>query len=206
MHQTRAEVTRKLPIERKGTKYVARARIDVKNSVPVVVAVRDMLKLARTAKEVNEMRKEKLLKINGKEVKDLRDSIRLFNIFEADKHYVLALTKNGKFVFEETKEKSRLCKVINKKILKGGKVQINLNDGSNILSKEKINIDDSAYLDFEGKIKNHVKFDKGKECVVISGKYVGLKGRVESVEGKKAKIRLGHNKIAELEKGSVIVI
>ncbi|MFH1290139.1 MAG: KOW motif-containing protein [Nanoarchaeota archaeon] len=209
MHQTRAKVTKKMPIPRKGTKYVARSLIDLENSVPVVVAVRDMLKFARTVKEVREMIKNKQLKINGKEVKDYRDSIRLFNLFEADKSYLLTLTPTGKFSLEETKSKERPCKVINKKVLKGRKVQLNLHDGSNILvpEKEKINTQDTVYLDLEGKLKKHLSFEKGKECLVIAGKFLGQTGKVESIENSKAKIRLKEKELeTTLKKKGVIVL
>ena len=65
MYQTRSEAIKRLPIPRKGTKYVARALMHKKNSVPVVIAVRDMLKLAKTAKEVKKTIREKMIKINN---------------------------------------------------------------------------------------------------------------------------------------------
>ena len=112
MHQTRAQVDKKIPIRRKGTKYVARARSHERSSVPVVIAIRDILGLAHTTREVKKMINQKLIKINGKAVKDPRESIKLFNILEADKAYRLSISPKGKFYFEEAKEKTRLCKVI----------------------------------------------------------------------------------------------
>ena len=106
MHLKRQKAAIKLPIPRKGTKYIARALSNLNNSVTVVIAVRDMLKLARTAAEVKKMIHRKLLKINGKNVKDYRESIRLFNLFEADKPYILTLLPTGKFTLEESKEKN----------------------------------------------------------------------------------------------------
>ncbi|MBU0467264.1 MAG: hypothetical protein KKF39_06400 [Nanoarchaeota archaeon] len=208
MHQTRSQVNKKIPIPRKGTKYVARSLSHLKNSVPVVIAVRYMLNLANTTHEVKEMIKQKLLKINGREVKDHRDSIKLFNLFDADNQYLLTLTTNGKFVFKETKNKERSCKVINKKVLKGKKIQLNLHEGSNILSSDKkINTQDTIYLDHEGKITKHIPFEKGKECIVIKGKFLGQKGKVEFIEDNKAKIKLKEKDIeTELDKNGVIVL
>lgn len=204
MYQTRAKVTKKIPIVRKGTRYVARSRVDLQNSVPVVLAIRDMLHLARTSKEVKKMINQKLLKINGKEVKDYRDSIRLFNILEADKTYLLTFLPTGRFVLEPTKEKERPCKVLDKKILKGKKVQLNLHDGTNVLSSEKISTNDTIYLDFSGKIKKHVSFEKGKECFIVSGKYIGNKGKIQSVK-EKVKVKL-KDKEVELHKRSVMAL
>lgn len=204
MHQSRQEVTRKIPITRKGTKYIARASSDLENSIPVVVAVRDLLKIAKTAKEVKAMIHNKLLKLNGRHVKDTNESIRLFSILEADKKYVLTMLETGRFAFEETKNSERLCKVVSRKLVSKKKIQLNLNDGSNVIGGKDIAVNDSLYLDFHGKIKSHVKFEKGKSCIVIAGKYVGAKGKISSVDNKKCSVKM-KDKEAELEDSSVIV-
>lgn len=205
MHQVRTQVSKKIPIPRKGTKYVARASSNLQDSVPVVVAIRDMIQLARTAKEVKEMIKNKSLKINGKEVKDLRESIRLFNHLEAGKTYSLSLKPTGKFDFVETKSKERACKVIDKKMLKGKKVQLNLHDGSNILSTDKISVNDTIYLDEKGKITKHVKFEKGKNCFIISGKYIGNEGKIQEEKNSAITVSID-NQQHILEKGKVVVL
>ena len=206
MHQTRSEVNKKIPIKRKGTKYVAMSKMDKINSIPVVIAVRDILKLARNLKEVEKMIHQKLLKINGRLVKDHKSSIRLFNILEADKSYRLVLNNLGKFAFEEDDSKERLCKVINKTMYKKNQIQINLHEGTNVLTKDKINIDDSVYLDFSGKIKKHVSFEKGRKCFIISGKYLGQKGTINNVSDKTAEVILDDKTTKNLTKRSTIMI
>lgn len=187
MHLIRQNVTTQLPIPRKGTKYIARASNHLSNAVTVLLAVRDMLKLAKTAKEVKKMVQDKLLKINGKSVMDMHESIKLFNLLEAGKVYRLSLLPTKKFTFEEISTKDpvkelRLVKVTNKHLISGGKIQLNLHDGSNVITSEKINVNDSLYLDTEGKIKKHLKLEKGKEALVIAGKHTGKKGIIESIE------------------------
>jgi len=190
MHQTRKSASTKLPIERKGAKYIARASSNIKNSVPVVIAVRDMLKLARTAKEVRKMIQNKLLKINGRLVKDYRESIQLFNILEADKTYELSILPTKKFIFVPITYKDlRLCKVVNKRLSKKGIFQLNLHDGSNVLTKDKINVNDAVYLDFTGKIKKHSILAKDKEAFIISGKYAGEKAKITHFENKKVSVK-----------------
>lgn len=206
MHQTRKESTTKLPIQRKGTKYIARAASHLNNAVPVVIAVRDMLKLARTAKEVKKMIQGKILKINGRAVKDYRESIKLFNIFEAGKVYELSLLPTKKFALLEVKGRNmRVCKVINKRLVSKGIFQLNLHDGSNVLTKEKIAVGDSLYLDFEGKIKKHIPLAKGKEVFIFSGKHLGNKATVDNLEDKKIIINLDGG-TAEISNSSVIAL
>lgn len=207
MHQTRKESSVKLPIRRKGTKYLARARSHLKDSVPVVIAVRDMLKLARTSREVKKMIHEKMLKLNGRLVIDERDSIQLFNIFEADKKYELSILPTGKFFFKDAgKGNERLCKIINKTLVKDGKIQLNLHDGTNVLSNDKkFKTGDSIYFDLSGKIKTHVTLEKGKEIFVVSGKYHGRNSKIDKLEAGKVYVKL-NGKETILNKESVFVL
>ena len=194
MHQTRQEATTRLPIERKGTKYIARASSDLENSVPVIIALRDILKLAKTKKEVKKMIIQKMLKINGREVIDQNESIKLFNLFEADKAYVLKLSQTRKFFFEETKDsKERLCKIIGKRLVSGNKIQLNLHDGTNLLWDKKANVGDSVYLDLSGKIKKHISPEKGREVFIISGRYEGQHGKIVNIQDRKISVKFKEN-------------
>ena len=204
MHQTRNETTMQLPIERKGTKYVVRASSHFRESVPVLIAVRDMLKLARTAKEVGEMIKVKSLKLNGRIVLDYHEAIKLFGVFDADKRYVLTLLPSKRFTLVENKKDTRLCKVVGKRLVKNGSIQINLHDGTNVITKDKIKINDSVYVDFENKIKKHISLEKGREVFVFSGKHMGMKGKIESMEGKKVMIKFDKEDMAKIDTSHVI--
>jgi len=206
MHQTRRSSSTKLPIERKGTKYIARARSHVSSSVPVVIAVRDMLKLAKTAKEVRNMIKGKLLKINGRIVEDYRESIQLFNILEADKAYELSILPTKKFFFQPAQSKDeRLCKVIKKRLVKKGVTQINLHDGTNILTKDKINTGDSVYLGFDSKIKKAVHLAKDKNVFIFKGKYSGQNGKIVDKEGRIIEVSLNGG-AAKLQENCLIAL
>jgi len=203
MHLTRKESSTKLPIPRKGTKYIARALSHIQDSVPVVLAVRDMLKLAKTAREVRKMIQAGILKINGRPVRDYRESIKLFNIFEAGKKYELSLLPTKKFTLNEISKDERLCKVINKILLPQKKVQLNLHDGSNLISKEKVNVGDSIYLDFSGKISRHVPLQKGSSVFILSGKYSGQDGKLQALEPGKVSVKLKTHE-AVLNKNQVV--
>lgn len=206
MHQTRQQSSTRLPIERKGTKYVARALSHPENSIPVVIAVRDILKLAKTKKEVKKMINQKILKINGRDVIDHNESVSLFNVLEAGKTYVLKLSPTRKYFLEETKDgKERLCKVVGKKLVSGNKVQLNLHDGTNLLGDNKIKIGDSLYLDFSCKIKKHVSLEKGKEVFVTAGRYEGQSGKVSDVQDKKVIVKFKEGS-STLDIESIIVL
>ncbi len=190
MHQKRQQMSKRLPLPRKGTKYVVRAASHHTMAVPVLIAVRDMLNLAESAREVKSMIHNKKLKLNARQVKDLHESVKLFGQLEADKPYRLTLLPTGKFVFKELKKpEDKLLKVLNKRLVSGGKIQLNLHDGTNIVTNnEAIKINDSLYLDEENKINGHLSFEKGKNVFITKGKHQGTTAKVLSIKGKQVTI------------------
>lgn len=207
MHQTRALATTQLPLPRKGTKYLARALSHHRNSVPVVVAIRDMLKLALTAKEVKAMIRQKMLKINGRLVKDHRESLHLFNQLEAGKKYLLSILPTGKFTLKElSKPKDYLGKVIRKRLVNGGEIQLGLHDGFSLLTKDKsIKTGDSVYINSEGDITEHVILSKGNEVFIISGKHQGMTGKISSIEENMISVNYD-GRMVKLDKQALIVL
>jgi small subunit ribosomal protein S4e len=206
MHQTRKEASRLLPIRKKGSKYIVRASSNLQTGIPIVIAVRDILKLAKTAKEVRKMIILKELKLNGRNVRDSKESMSLFNILEADKPYILSLLPTKKFTLVPTKEKNRTCKVINKKLIPGNRIQLNLHDGSNVITKDKINVEDSVSINSEGKIVSHTAFEKGKSCFIMSGKYMGFNAKITSVNGKEVNVDIKDKGDVKLNASQLIII
>jgi len=205
MHQTRSKIIRVLPLARKGTKYVARASRNESSSVPLVIAIRDMLKLAKTSKEVKGMVHNKILKINGKLVKTINDPIGIFSIIEADKKYLLTLLPTGRFVFEETKENSRRLKIMGKRLVKKGLIQYSLQDGTSILSKQNFSRGDTLILDFENKIVKHKTLENGKEIFVFSGSNIGITGKIKEFSKNKVTIKFDKDEII-IDNSQVIVL
>ncbi|MEK6894740.1 MAG: hypothetical protein AABX10_04725 [Nanoarchaeota archaeon] len=205
MHQTRSEVIKQLPLARKGSKYVARAIRNSSNSVPLIVAVRDMLKLAKTSKEVKGMVHNKKLKINGKVAKNLTDPICLFSRIEADKNYLLTMLPTGRFSFVETKDNERKLKIMGKTMVKGKKLQYSLHDGTSIVSDKEFSVGDTLILNNENKVSKHIALDKGKEVFAFSGSYIGKQGKVQDVSGNKITVKFDKEE-AVIEKSQVIVI
>lgn len=209
MHFTRKESPIKLPIKRKGTKYLAAPSSHHQNAVATVIALRDMINIAHTAKEVRNILKNKQAKLNGRIIKSYNQSILLFNILEVGgKSYELQLLPTGKFVFVETKSKEqRLVKVIGKKKLPKNKNQLNLHDGSNIIGPENIQVGDSLILDFSGKIKKHISLEKGADVWIIAGKHIGHRGNILERKDKNLTVQFIKTKegTAEINISNVIV-
>ena len=190
MHQTRSAASKKIPVPRKGTRYLVRTSGFNDDSVSVLVAVRDMLHLARTAREVNEMVKDKMLKLNGAIVRDYHEAVRLFNVLEAHKKYKLTLTPTGRFTLVETKTDNRIGKVVGKKIQNKGAMQFNLHDGTNFISKESIVVGDSIEVDVKNKPVKVIPLAKAKHVFIFEGKNKGREAKLTKVEHGKVHLEM----------------
>jgi small subunit ribosomal protein S4e len=87
----------------------------------------------------------------------------------------------------------KLCRVEGKTTVKGGNVQLNLHDGSNILIKvsNPRNPVEDVYKTFDvvkislpdRKIVEHYPFEPGNLALVIGGRKVGSTGKIVEVKG-----------------------
>ncbi|MBM3233840.1 hypothetical protein FJZ19_01970 [Candidatus Pacearchaeota archaeon] len=189
MHLKRNQAPKNWPIPRKGTKFLIKSR---KNGIPVLILIRDVMKKAKSKKEVKEIIHDKKAKVNGKIIKDEKFVLSLFDVLELGDEKFKVILKNKKFGLEETRNSDKILKVIGKKILSGKKTQINLNDGRNFISAEKFKIGDSVVM---GEKIKKIELKEGAKIIIINGKHKGEEGEVEKIEGKNASILLKEGKI-----------
>jgi small subunit ribosomal protein S4e len=156
----------------------------------------------------------KNLLLNGKEVRDEKEGVLLFDVLTlvpSNKNYRLIILKNEKFNVEEIKENeanTKVAKIINKKLLKGKKIQLNLSDGRNFLSNIKCKTNDSVLINLKDKkIEKCLPLTEGAQATVFAGKHSGEKGKIEGInfERKIAEINNGKEKINVLIKQLMII-
>ena len=205
---------KKWPIERKGTTYVVRPNFNLKNGIPILLVLTNMLNLARNRKEAKQAIHLKQILVNGKPVNDEKNSVSLFDtitIIPSDEHYRIELSKRKKFGLKRIKEsesKEKIAKVIGKKVLKKKKIQINLGDGNNVLSDLKCNVNDSVLLNLKNKkLEKCIPLKENAKVVVFEGKHAGEDGRVEKInyEHKMAEINVDGKKVNMLIKQIIVV-
>lgn len=210
-HMKRQQVPKNWPIPRKGSAFVVKP---VSGEIPILVILRDVLKIAQNRKEVKKAIHMRNLLVNGKIVRDDKSGISLFDVLTivpSKKSYKIDLKQNGKFSVEEIEEKDagkKIAKVVNKKTLKGKKIQLNLNDGNNFLSDVKCNTNDSVVIDFKTKkITKCLALKEKANVIVIAGKHAGKKGTIEKLklERKMSSIKFGEDKINVLIKQIMVV-
>ena len=214
MHLKRQETPRRWPVPRKGSVYIVRPNSNLRNGIPMLVVLRDMLKIAQNRKEVKRAIHLRQILVNEKPLTDDKRAVSLFDtitIVPTKKHYVIELSKNRKFEARETegsKSGKKIVKIINKKMLKQKKVQLNFSDGSNILSDKNYKINDSVVVNLKDKkIEKHLELKEKANAVVFEGKHAGETGKIEKIdiENKMAEINVEGKKISVLIKQIMVI-
>ncbi len=209
MHMKREKMPKNWPVKRKGTAYVVRPSSNTEKGIPVLIILRDMLKVAKNRKEVKKAIHDKNILVNSRLIKDDAQNMLLFDtlaILPSGKYYRIVLSKKGKFDLSEIKEKDinhKIAKVSDKKILKGKKIQLNLSDGGNFLSDIKCNINDSVLINLkEKKIEKCIPLKEKGGVVIYSGKHSGAEAIIDKIdkEKKMAEIIINDKKVNVLIK------
>ena len=211
MHLKRNNIGKFWPVPRKGTKYLAVAMHNKKDSIPLIVIARDLLKIVRNKKELKRILNEKKIRINNKEIREINYPVCLSDVVtlpDAGKNYRAILSKNKKMQIQEITDKeaeTKIFKVIGKKILAGKKIQLNLSHGVNILSKENVRIGDSVLINFEKKfIEKILPIKEKSKILVIKGKHMGKTGLISKIEGKELHVKIDDKNLM-IKENEVIV-
>ncbi|MCW3133466.1 MAG: 30S ribosomal protein S4e [Methanophagales archaeon] len=194
-HQKRIAAPRSWRIERKTAYWTVKPRPGPHpgdRSMPLLLIIRDMLKLADSSKEAKRILNEGEVVVNGRVRKDLKFPVGIFDILSIPRikdNYIVLLDKKGKLSLvkigqEEASKK--LCRVNGKRMLKGGQIQLNLHDGRNILLEEeraeKIKTKDSLLISLpDTEILQHFAYKKGSKVMVIGGKHSAQTGEIEEI-------------------------
>ena len=152
---------------------------------------KEQIGLASTTKEVKRMLKEQEVLIDGKRRHDERYNVGFMDVisFKGSKDaYRIIFSEKGKIIpikIKADEANLKIGKIRAKKTLKGGKTQIELNNGRNIrVDKDTYAVGDSLLITLPDQtIKTHLELKVGASVVVYKGKYTGQHGVVEKIEG-----------------------
>lgn len=180
-------------IAKKTTKFITKTAPGPHNAnaMPIAVWLRDHMGLARNLKEVKQILNQNDVIINGRPCRDAKMGIGIFDIIslqKINKFYRILRDKNGRHVsieIDAEAAKTRLCKVKNKTVVAGGKVQLNMRDGANLLADNTYKSGDSIVLSLESetrfKIVDHFPFAVGNMAMVIGGRHSGKVARIVDI-------------------------
>ncbi|MEM2237022.1 MAG: S4 domain-containing protein [Candidatus Caldarchaeum sp.] len=161
-------------------------------SIPLLIAVRDMLGYADDGATARKLIKACKFYVDGRAVKDPRFPLGLMDVLsipEVGEHYrVLIKVGKGVSLFKITGEESgfKVCQVLRKNHVKGGGLTLGLHDGRTILFRGEDVDKGRAYKILDGvkislpdqRILEAASFELGVYGYIHSGSRAGLHGRV----------------------------
>lgn len=201
-HQKRLSIPKSWKAGKKGYKWVSATRPGPHSqarSLPLGIIIRDVLKLVDNSREGKRILSEGKVLVDGIPRKDLRFPVGLFDIITLpliNETYRMLQDEKGRLSLHKLSETNvnKLCRINDKTTLKGGKVQLNLNDGTNILGSNEYGTKDSLILSVPDKqVVKHLQFKVGNLAMVVGGQHSGEIGKIKEIREVKSS---RHNTVA----------
>jgi small subunit ribosomal protein S4e len=179
----RLAMPRSWPLPRKTSIWVTKAAPGAHTlelCMPVVVVIRDILGYAKSTREVRHILHNNLVSIDGRICKDSRRGVGFMDVLTlGEENYRCIVDQKGILRYRQISKKeaeTNVCRINGKTTVKGGKTQLHLHDGRNILTDDagEYNTGDSLVLALPSQeIKEHIRFSDGIKCYLTGGAHVG---------------------------------
>jgi len=199
-------------VMRKSIKWVAKTSPGPRRSetsIPLVVFLRDVEGMIENKRELKFLLNSKSILVNGKRYNDTNFPVGLFDVVSfpnIKKHYRAVLNDKGKLIAKEIPAKESnllLLQIRNKQVIRGGKLQMTLSNGWNILGQKKGAVSDSVLYDLSSnKVKEIISYKSGSKVYFTEGKRAGT---IANFKDQKELGLLKRNKLAILEIGKEII-
>lgn len=191
-HLKRLKAPRTWRIERKVAKWTVKPSPGphpVDRSIPLLLIVRDFLGLADTGKEARKIIAAREILVDGKARRDYKFPCGLMDVISIPKineHYRVLFDRRGVFQLvkiDEERAKWKLCRIENKTMVRGGKIQLNLHDGRNIIVEENsYKTGDVVRISVpEQEILEVIPMEMGTLAMITGGKHTGQIAEIEEV-------------------------
>jgi len=159
------------------------------NSLALSFVLRDLLAIAKNAKEAKNILSKGLVQVDGKTAKNAKRPVGLFDlitIVPEKKTFRILFNKKGKIMVkeEESKQNEKICKVIGKKAIAKKEIQLTTNDGRTIKEKKTdVSVGDSLLIQVpEQKVLKVLRQQPKKTVLVIAGKHIGDVAKVKELQ------------------------
>lgn len=219
-HLKRIAAPRTWPLKRKENMFILRQNPgphNLETSMPIGFILKNMLDKTKTSRETKKVVHDENLLVNGVARKDVRFPVGLLDVISIPKtgeNFTLLYSRKGKFMLAKISQDhvdERVCKIRNKTILKKNRVQLNLYDGTNmIVDKNDYKPGDSVMIS-KGKIKKHLKLQKGALVYLTGGQHIGETAVLEEInvsEGitpNKIILKSGDNRIETIQDYAYVI-
>jgi len=189
-HQKRLSIPKSWMVGKKVNKWVTATRPGPHSkvrSLPLGVIIRDVLKLADNRKEGKRILAEGKVLVDGIPRKELKFPVGLFDVISIplmNEAYRVVQDEKGRLILHKLSETTvnKLCRINNKTTVKGGQVQLNLSDGTNILGSNDYRTKDSLILSIPDKqVVKRLEYKVGNLAMVVGGRHSGEIGTIKEI-------------------------
>lgn len=190
-HLKRLKAPKHWPIHPKEEKWTVKPSAGshaIEDSLPLLIIVRDILKLADNAREAKRIINNGDIEVDGRANKDYKFPVGFMDVLHIPKNdetYRVLTDKKGRLVLHSISKENldfKLCEVINKTTIKGGKTQLNLHDGRSLITEEQVSAGDVVKIKIpEQEILEVIPFELGTTVLVTSGKHTGEIGKLAEI-------------------------
>jgi small subunit ribosomal protein S4e len=192
-HQKRLAVPNSWPVGRKTSTFTVKADAGPhgEEGVPLVIVLRDVLEYVDSLKEAQYALNEDAIEVNGDAISDPSRPIGMFDILsfvQRGEHYRVFPGQGGRLALTaipEENAQSKLGKLVGKRQIAGGRTQLNLHDGGNLLVDDAsdYSVGDSLVVDNEDdSIVAHFPYEEGCLVTAVQGSHSGEIGRVTEID------------------------
>jgi len=181
--------------------------------MPTSLVLRDHLGICRTRRELRKMLHKRKVFVNTIRIQDVRFPIGYLDtitIPDQKKSFRIILNTKGKLITQEIDEKEatmKLIKVTGKTTRKGNCLQLNCNDGRNIIvEKDEYKVGDTLSFDLEKKkITETFHLQKGSTIQLTGGKHMGKIGKVIEIKENLVKLTAKNEEVLTLRKYAFVL-
>ena len=163
-------------------------RHELAESASLLVLVRDLLKLARDAREAERIIKSGEVLVDGKVELSPKAGVGLMDVIaipKAGKSYRVLTDYKGRIKLQEldkAKAGRKLCKITGKHVLSKGTIQLALHDGRTLLADNSYRVGDSLVLGMPScKVEGTLRLEPGTRCLITKGKHAGVVAKLKEV-------------------------
>jgi small subunit ribosomal protein S4e len=158
--------------------------------VPLGLVLRDYLGIVDTMTEAKRVIGNREIQVDARVATSHKTPVGLMDVVsipKMEKNYRVVIDTHGRVVLAEIAANQaawKLCRVQNKTSVKGGKLQLNLHDGRNVIVKEtNYKTGDVVKLSLpDQKVVGHYAFGSGMTVLITGGSHVGEFAKVGGEE------------------------
>lgn len=195
-HMKRLTMPRSWPLTRKTDIWVQKPNPGGHSDelcMPLGLILRDVLGLAHSRREAKRMAATRKVLVDGRIETDVGRGVGLMDVLTVgEDNFRCVLDQNGKLRYRSISDKdaaSKLCRVMGKTTIRGGKTQIHLHDGRNIIveNANQYNSGDTLVISLpDQEVSGHHVFGEGAQAYLTGGSHIGTTASVVSRDIKRS--------------------